>query len=95
MRKLKYILLALSIIEMGIGFSNAQANMFFYLGAPLGVVFFGLFLITTIFEKEFALSDGQHDSQLAAVPISANAPESKNHSSQTTAYPVPTQTLSS
>jgi hypothetical protein len=57
--KPKYIFLTLSLIELAIGFSNAQQNAFFYLGLPVGVILFGLFLIATVFEKESALYDEQ------------------------------------
>jgi hypothetical protein len=60
MMKLKYILLTLSLAEFAIGFSNARASTFFYLGLPLGVIFLGLYLIVHSLEKESALYDEQN-----------------------------------
>jgi hypothetical protein len=59
MLKWKYAFLSLSLIELAIGFSNARPNVFFYLGLPLGAIFFSLFLIFQLMEKESALYDEQ------------------------------------
>ena len=60
MLKWKYAFLSLSLIEFAIGFSNARANVFFYMGLPLGAILFCLFLIFQLMEKESALYDEQH-----------------------------------
>ena len=60
MLKWKYAYLSLALIEFAVGFSNARANVFFYLGLPLGAIFFCLFLIFQLLEKESALYDQEH-----------------------------------
>jgi hypothetical protein len=45
---------------LAIGFSDAQPNIFFYLGRPIGTILFGLFLIAQMMEKESALYDEQN-----------------------------------
>jgi uncharacterized membrane protein YciS (DUF1049 family) len=59
MLKWKHIFLALSLIELAIGLSNARPNTFFYLGLPVGAILFGLFLIAQVMEKESAVYDEQ------------------------------------
>jgi len=59
MRKWKTTFLSLALIELVIGFSNLRPTTFYYLGLPLGVVFFGLFLIVLALEKEAELDDRQ------------------------------------
>ena len=63
MMKWKNIFLAAALVELAIGFSDAQPTTFFYLGRPLGGIFFGLFLIAMVFEKESALFDEQARAQ--------------------------------
>ena len=91
MLKLKYILLALSLMEFAIGFSNLRPTTFFYLGLPLGAILLGLYLVAQLLEKESALLDEQ--SRAAALslnePIRASAP-SKNSRNEVATHPVPT-----
>jgi hypothetical protein len=61
--KLKNICLAISIIGFAIGFSDARENIFFYLGRPVGAVFFILFFIFMLLENEAA----KFDQETAAV----------------------------
>jgi hypothetical protein len=56
----KRVFLGLSLLEFAIGFSNARPNVFFYLGLPLGAIFFILYLICQLFEKELAFDDEQN-----------------------------------
>ena len=58
MLRLKYSLLGLSLIALAIGFSNGQGTVI-YLGLPVGTILFGLFLVTQVLEKEWALYDKQ------------------------------------
>jgi hypothetical protein len=58
--KWKNIFLSASLVEFAIGFSDAQPNVFFYLGRPLGAIFFWLFLLCVFLEKEVALFDEQN-----------------------------------
>jgi hypothetical protein len=66
MLKWKHIFLALSLIELAIGLSDARQNAFFYLGLPVGAALFGLFLIAQILEKESALYDEQNRAATSA-----------------------------
>ena len=74
MPKWKYAVLSLSLIEFAIGFGNARPNVFFYLGLPLGAIFFSLFLIFQLMEKETALYDGQHRAVVPRRPAKAALP---------------------
>ena len=53
--KWKYIFLTLALLELVLGFSELRPNAFFFLGWPLGAIFFGLFLMAQILERESAL----------------------------------------
>jgi|SRR5208282_4388729 len=55
----KYIFLTLALLEFVIGFSDLRPATFFFLGRPLGAIFFGLFLIAQMLERESALLDEQ------------------------------------
>jgi hypothetical protein len=56
----KYIFLTLALVELVIGFSEVRPATFFFLGRPLGAIFFGLFLIAQMLERESALLDEQN-----------------------------------
>jgi hypothetical protein len=56
---LKKILLAFSSIALAIGFSNVGEASQWGVGLPLGAVFFILFFIVTLLEKEAALYDAE------------------------------------
>jgi hypothetical protein len=60
MLKGKHILLVLALIALAVGFLDARGNIIFYLGPPVGVALFGLFLIAQVLEKESALYDEQN-----------------------------------
>ena len=90
MPKWKYIFLALALVEFAIGFSNLQPTTFFYLGLPLGAIFFGLFMITQLLEKESALLDEQN----RAVVLDQHEPvwqpgSPKNSQYEVATHPVP------
>jgi len=59
MLKWKHIFLALSLIALAVGFSDARPAIIFDLGRPLGAILFGLFLIAQVLEQESALYDEQ------------------------------------
>ena len=91
MPKLKNIFLTLALVELAIGFSNLRPTIFFYLGPPLGAIFFGLFMITHLLEKESALLDEQN----RAAALSRNEPirtagPSRNSRNEVATHPVPT-----
>jgi hypothetical protein len=91
MPRWKYIFLTLALVEFAIGFSNLRPTTFFYLGLPLGAIFFGLFLITQMLEKESALLDEQN--RAAALPQNEpirTAVPSKNSRNEVATHPVPT-----
>jgi hypothetical protein len=75
--KLKYVLLTLALIELAVGLSNARANVFFYLGLPLGTVLLGLYLIIQSFEKESARFDEQNRAAVLALPTGATPRQPK------------------
>ena len=91
----KSIFLTLCLIELAIGFSDLRPTTFFYLGPPLGAIFFGLFLITQLLEKESALLDEQNRAAAQArnEPIRTPAP-SKNSRNEVATHPVPAIALS-
>ena len=76
MKKLKKILLTLSLIELAVGLSNARPNAFFYLGLPIGAILFGLFLIVTVLEKESAIYDEQQRAAGRRPDLGTARPES-------------------
>jgi len=55
------ILLGISLAAFVIGF----ADILWGLGRPIGAVFFGLFLISKLLEKETALFDEEHHLRIA------------------------------
>ena len=59
MMKWKHILLALALITLAAGFSDARPDNIFYLGRPVGAILFGLFLIAQVLEQESAMYDEQ------------------------------------
>jgi hypothetical protein len=89
--RLKYVFLTLALIELAIAFSGAHPGTFFYLGLPLGVILFGLFLITQIFERESALLEEQNRAAALAQnePIRTAMP-SKYSRNEVATHPVPT-----
>jgi hypothetical protein len=90
MPRLKYIFLTLALVEFAIGFSNLRPTTFFYLGLPLGAIFFGLFMITQILEKESALLEEQNRaaSPPQNEPIRTAVP-SQNSRNEVATHPVP------
>ncbi|EEF62866.1 hypothetical protein [Pedosphaera parvula] len=56
---LKKILLTCSLIALGIGFSDVGEASQWGLGRPLGAVFFILYFIVMLLEKESALYDAE------------------------------------
>ncbi len=66
MTKSKYIFLIAAIMALAVGFSNVPGNETIYLGVPVGTVLFGLFLITQVLEKEWALYDEQNRAPVLA-----------------------------
>jgi hypothetical protein len=96
MPRLKNIFLTLALVEFAIGFSNLRPTTFFYLGPPLGAIFFGLFMITQLLEKESALLDEQN----RAAALSRNEPirpvaPSRNSRNEVATHPVPTMARAS
>ena len=66
MSRAKKIFLITSLMAFAIGFSDAQENVFFWMGRPVGAILFGLFMIFTVLEKESALFDEQQRSTKSA-----------------------------
>ena len=57
MLKWKYIFLALSLIALAVGFSDARPAIVFDPGRPVGAILIGLFLMALVLEQELALYD--------------------------------------
>ena len=94
--KLKYIFLAVALIELGIGFSDAQPNIFFYLGRPVGTILFGLFLITQVMEKESAAVTEQNRGPQQVPPLQSAKPQKAAHSGAfTTAHHIGSRSAAS
>jgi len=68
MKHLPKIFLVLAVITFAIGATDLAENSFFYLGRPVGAIFFGLFLIFQFFQKEVELYDAEEKRKRAAVP---------------------------
>ena len=61
MTKTTKILLTISLTAFALGFTNVAGGI----GAPVGAIFFGLFLIFRILEKEMALFDKEQELRIA------------------------------
>jgi hypothetical protein len=68
MKKTTKILLIISLTAFALGCTNLLGGI----GAPLGAVFFGLFLIFRMLENEMVLFD---DEQKRRIAMAANYPE--------------------
>jgi hypothetical protein len=53
------------------GIVNVQAVVAFYIALPLGAVFFGLFLISKMLEREVGLYDAEQQAKLAFQQVAA------------------------
>jgi hypothetical protein len=76
--KLKHLLLGVSLTAFAIGFADIGAASQWGLARPLGAVFFILFLIVMLLEKETALYDeeqtrnrAQYENAIAKSPETA------------------------
>jgi hypothetical protein len=95
MKESKYSFLVLAVIALAAGFINAQTSFWIYLGLPVGTILFGLFLVTRVLEKEWALYDEQNRAPVYAhQPGSVASQQSKiipqevaHHPALTTASP--------
>jgi hypothetical protein len=58
--KVKNIALVLSLAAFAIGFSDAQENMWFYSGRPIGAILFMIFMVFTALDKVTAEYDQEH-----------------------------------
>jgi len=86
----KYIFLTLALLELVIGFSELRPNTFFFLGRPLGAMFFGLFLIAQMLERESALLDEQNRAAIMDQHEPVWQPQSpKNSQYEVATHPVP------
>lgn len=57
--KLKTLFLVISLVAFAIGFVDAGESIFWYMGLPVGAIFFMLFMVFMVLEKESALLDQQ------------------------------------
>ena len=61
MKHLPKIFLIVAIVAFAIGSSEPAENIFFYMGRPVGAIFFVLFMIFQFLQKETALYDQLHE----------------------------------
>lgn len=73
--KMKYIALTISLVAFAVGFSDAQENMLFWLGRPIGAIAMVAFFIGTLLEKEYAIYDQQNPVETANCVKSKTKPE--------------------
>ncbi|HUA67824.1 MAG TPA: hypothetical protein VMA13_04685 [Candidatus Saccharimonadales bacterium] len=55
----KYVFLAMSLAAFAAAAMDQQPTIFSFMTMPAGAIFFGLFMIATVLEKESALYDEQ------------------------------------
>ncbi len=72
--RIKTILLTVSLVAFAIGFSDGGESTFWYMGRPLGAVFFILFFILTLLEREYDLLDEQNRAEEAKRSALARKP---------------------
>ena len=65
--KLKNVFLTISLVFFAIGLSQGGESIFWYMGLPTGAVFFGLFMIFMLLEKETALLDEQNRKSVSKI----------------------------
>ena len=77
---LKKVLLSVSLIALAIGFCGIGQASQWGVSLPFGAVFFILFFIVTLLEKETALYDAEeqrkptHDWPVHSLPVAAGHP---------------------
>jgi len=74
MKYLPKIFLTVAIVTFAIGASELGDNIFFYMGRPVGAIFFVLFMIFQFLQKETALYNEQHEMQPAPVKAATARP---------------------
>ena len=87
MRHLPKIFLAAAVIFFVIGVLDLAENAFFYLGKPLGAIFFILFMMFQFMQKEVARYDKEQEAKRAALkdqrkpstPTSAESVRPRHH----------------
>ena len=88
MTKTTKILLTVSLTAFAVGCTNVMGGI----GTPLGAIFFGLFLIFRILEKEVALFDKEQELRIAlaesykgsATKVCENVPRTEGTATQLT-----------
>ena len=74
MKYLPKIFLTVAIVAFVIGSSELAENMFFYMGRPVGAIFFVLFMIFQFLQKETALYDQQQKAAMSAAAATCSRP---------------------
>ena len=93
MAKLKYITLGLALMALAAGFLDARSNFIIYLGPPVGTILLGLFLVTQVLAKEWAVDNEQNCPPVPARQPDADKQQPKtiqevaHHPALTQAYP--------
>lgn len=75
--KLKNIFLATALVAFALGFSDVGESVFWHSGRPIGAIFFGLFMIFNLLEKETALLDEQNGKREQVTAKNSNAKREK------------------
>jgi len=57
--KTKNLFLTIALITFAIGFFGTGESILYYMGLPVGAIFFMLYMVFTVLEKESALLDEQ------------------------------------
>jgi len=74
MKYLPKIFLTAAIAAFVIGASELGENVFFYMGRPVGAIFFVLFMIFQFLQTETALYDHQQKAGNASTPLAYSRP---------------------
>ena len=85
MTKMTKIFLAISLISFPVGF----LDVFWGMGKPVGAIFFGLFMISRILEKDSALYDEEQELRLGLAQgagAKQSPPGSTRRSSEAAAF---------
>ena len=70
--KLKNIFLTISVASFTIALFATSESIFWYMGLPMGAIFFCLFMIFMLLEKETALFDEQSRAAMCTIEKSLN-----------------------
>lgn len=85
MKKMTKVLLALFVLLLGVGLLfltgivNVSETPELYVLFPIGASLYGLFLISLVFEKQFAAADGEQSSRTQGDKVVSSSEENGPH----------------